>query len=90
MKEAFKTTENEVQSYTDKELQLWNKGYLAAIEGLLEQLQEDKIRILNQLLIVSGHKKRRTELVLQSKLIILDAYDEHFTKRLLPLQRDAE
>lgn len=88
---TFKTIEEEVQTYTDGELQIWNKGYLAAIEGLLEQIQDDQIRLLNKLMEISDDEiQKRKKPLLQSRLVVLDAYEEHYKKRLTQLMSDAE
>lgn len=86
---TFRDIEEELQNLSEEELRLWNKGFLAAIEGVIEQLRDDKIRLLNKLISLNPNQ-HRTRLVLESRLGILDTYEDHYKGRIALLERDAE
>jgi hypothetical protein len=84
---TFRSIEEEVETMSEKELLYWNKGFLAAIEGILGQIQDDQIRILDKLMSINTENKG-TKALLESRLVILDAYEDHYRKRLLTLESD--
>lgn len=67
-----------LQQLPDDEQSIFDLGYICALEGLLEQIVDSKIKIWNKMMGAS----KREESHLQSRIYILDIYEKHFQRRI--------
>lgn len=75
-------------SYLDKNEQgIFKKGYITCLHKLLEQISDSKFKISNKML--DSESERQKEL-LQSRLHILDIYEEHYMKIAEQMQQEME
>lgn len=66
-----------------EERAIFDRGYLTALGGVIEQLRDSKIKLLNRIGEVKeegGHEEIETQLL--SRVRILDIYDDHYTQRI--------
>lgn len=68
---------------------MFDKGYVIALCGLLEQISESKRKILNRLLVLDPEEEdyEESKLQLDSRLLLLDIYEKHYTYRVKHLSK---
>lgn len=68
---------------TDKEVDAFNKGYMAALMGVTIQFSETKTKIMSRIMDEEPGRYRRQ---LEAKVHILDVFEKHFRKRVKVLE----
>lgn len=69
------------------EKNIYKKGYLSALHKLLEQISDSKLKI-GYKIMDSESKKERIQL--QSRLHILDVYEDYYTQVATQMQEELE
>lgn len=70
-----------IETLTPSERALFDQGYLAALGGLIEQLRDSKIKILNRLHEMEEvEEDDKMKSHLNSRLKLLDIYDSYYEK----------
>lgn len=72
--------ENWIETLSDKERALFNKGYVVALFGLLEQISESKAKIINKLIDIDEGSSDWIQL--KARLLLLDIYEKHYANRV--------
>ena len=82
-----------IDSLSEHDRAMFDRGYVMALLGLLEQLNESQRKILSRILSLEeeefedeeefGEAKRQ----LESKLLLLDIYEKHYSYRVRNLTR---
>lgn len=79
--------EDGIANLTDAERKAFDFGYVAAICGFLEQIQDSKNRILSKAVVTGGEL---SQIELLSRIHLLDIYERHYEKRLKQLEKDLQ
>lgn len=77
-----------IETLTDKERELFDKGYSVAISGILEHITEIKTILLEKCLDLEDSKRLKAQYL--SRVHILDVLDRHYTKRLHLLEPSSD
>lgn len=82
-----------INSLTDMERAMFDRGYVVALLGFLEQLNESQRKILQKILSLEEEDFEDEEEFdeakrqLESKLLLLDIYEKHYQYRVRTLAR---
>lgn len=80
-----------IESLSPSEKALFDQGYLAALGGLIEQLRDSKIKILNRLHQVEEmDETENIKANLTARLRILEIYDEYYEKIVNNLSKQTQ
>lgn len=74
-----KKIEDWLEGLTSKEHDLFEKGYAAAIAGILEHISESKTRILTN--YMEHMDDEQAVMQLSSRIHLLDVYEKHYKRR---------
>lgn len=78
--------ESWLKSLSEKERELVDKGYVLALEGLLEQICDSKTKILEEYMKLEDHKPRRSALL--HRLRMLEIYEKHYLEQVRTLSAE--
>lgn len=78
--------EDWIESLTDAERAIFDKGYLAALKGVLEQISESKIKLYNRVLEADEEDNSEVKRQLLSRIKVLDVYEKHYNRRVKVLE----
>lgn len=85
--------ESWIDSLSDHDRAMFDKGYVTALLGLLEQLNESQRKILIRIMgleeedFIDEDEFDEAKRQLESKLILLDIYEKHYAYRVRNLTR---
>lgn len=78
-----------IESLTDKERDIFDKGYAIAVHGVLEQISDLKRVAMNKFMGLDPDKRKDKTLdTLYAQLQILEILERHYTRRIHNLTRD--
>lgn len=72
-----------IESLTPEQKDMFDKGYVIALCGLLEQICESKRKILNKIMELDTEDEdyEFNKSQLDSRLLLLEIYEKHYTYR---------
>lgn len=92
MLDSHKDNPNElvhwIESLDSRERAIYQIGYITAIHRLTEQLSDSKRKIATRLM--DDDIDEKGELILNSRLAILDKYEDHYVRLIENLERKRE
>lgn len=76
-----------IETLSDNEREIFDKGYVLALHGVLEQITESRHVIEMKLM---EHKEEKGPKIKQllSRLVILDSLEKHYTERVNQLTQE--